>query len=95
MIGRPNWNVCCHIQRDKIAVLRSRPIKIGVVGFGQLRQFIARTFFQHCEVIVTSRSDYTDISNDMGVKYTSLFDPKSFLVYPQFLGDDLVLCPTY
>ena len=79
MIGRPNWHVWCHIQQDKIVVLRSRPIKIGVVGFGQFGQFIACTFSQHGKVIVTSRSDYTDISNDMGVKYTSLSDPASFL----------------
>ena len=29
--------------------------------------------------IMTSRSDHTDIVNDMGVKYTSLSDPQSFL----------------
>ena len=67
------------IQREKLAVLRSRPLKIGVVGFGRFGQFIARTFSQHGEVIVTSRSDYTDIANNMGVKYTSLSDPASFL----------------
>ena len=67
------------IQREKLAVLRSRPLKIGVVGFGQFGEFIARTFSQRGRVIVTSRSDYTDFSNDMGVKYTSLSYPSSSL----------------
>ena len=64
---------------EKLAVLQSRPLKIGVVGFFQIGYFIARNFYHHGEVIVTSRYDYTDIYNDMGVKYTSLSNPKSFL----------------
>jgi len=67
------------IRREKLAVLRSRPLKIGVVGFGRFGQFIARTFSKHGEVIVTSRSDYTDIANAIGVKYIPLSDPASFI----------------
>ena len=53
--------------------------KIGVLGFGRFGNLIARTFFQHGKVILTSRSDYTDISKDIGVRYNSLSDLAYFL----------------
>uniref|UniRef100_A0A7S1ZVD2 Prephenate/arogenate dehydrogenase domain-containing protein n=1 Tax=Trieres chinensis TaxID=1514140 RepID=A0A7S1ZVD2_TRICV len=67
------------VRLEKLATLRSRPLTIGVVGFGRFGQFIARTFSKHGRVVVTSRSDYTDIANGMGVKYVPLSDPSAFL----------------
>ena len=48
------------------------PQKNWVVGFGLIVYFLAHTFYHHVEVIVMSQSDYTDIDNNMGVKYTSI-----------------------
>lgn len=67
------------VRVEKLNALRSRPLKIGVVGFGRFGQFIARTFAQHGKVVATSRSDYTDLANGMGVKYVPLSNPKEFL----------------
>lgn len=67
------------VRQEKLATLRSRPLTIGVIGFGRFGQFIARSFAKHGQVVVTSRSDYTDIANGMGVKYIPLSDPKAFL----------------
>jgi prephenate dehydrogenase len=59
--------------------IRSRPLTIGVIGFGRFGQFIARTFCKYGNVVVTSRSDYTEIAQAMGVTYVPLSDPASFL----------------
>ena len=67
------------LRKEKLSALRSRPLTIGVVGFGRFGQFIARTFAKHGRVVVTSRSDYTDIANGMGVTYVPLSDPEAFL----------------
>ena len=67
------------VRVEKLNALRSKPLKIGVVGFGRFGQFIARTFAQHGKVVATSRSDYTDLANGMGVKYIPLSNPKEFL----------------
>jgi arogenate dehydrogenase (NADP+) len=67
------------IRMEKLAALRSRPLTIGIVGFGRFGQFIARTFAKHGKIVVTSRSDYTDIANGMGATYVPLDDPDSFL----------------
>lgn len=67
------------IRMEKLAELRSKPLTIGIIGFGRFGQFIARTFAKHGKIVVTSRSDYTDIANDMGATYVSLDDPDAFL----------------
>jgi arogenate dehydrogenase (NADP+) len=67
------------IRMEKLAALRSRPLTIGIVGFGRFGQFIARTFSKHGTIVVTSRSDYTDIANTMGATYVPLSDPEAFL----------------
>jgi arogenate dehydrogenase (NADP+) len=67
------------IRMEKLAALRSRPLTIGIVGFGRFGQFIARTFAKHGKIVVTSRSDYTDIANGMGATYIPLSDPDAFL----------------
>mmetsp|Transcript_36631 Transcript_36631/g.41789 ORF Transcript_36631/g.41789 Transcript_36631/m.41789 type:complete len:415 (-) Transcript_36631:70-1314(-) len=67
------------VRREKGSVLRSKPLTIGIVGFGRFGQFIARTFQKHGRVVVTSRSDYTEIASSMGVKYVPLKNPEQFL----------------
>jgi prephenate dehydrogenase len=67
------------VRREKLSALRSRPLTIGIVGFGRFGQFIARTFVQHGKVIATSRSDYTDLATGMGIEYVSLSNPELFL----------------
>jgi arogenate dehydrogenase (NADP+), plant len=67
------------VRREKLAAIRSRPLTIGIVGFGRFGQFIAKTFSKYGTVIVTSRSDYTDMANTMGATYVPLSDPETFL----------------
>jgi len=67
------------IRMEKLSALRSKPLTIGVVGFGRFGQFIARTLSKHGKIVVTSRSDYTDVANDMNADYVPLSDPESFL----------------
>lgn len=67
------------VRREKLATIRSRPLTIGVVGFGRFGQFIAKTFAKYGNVVVTSRSDYTDIATTMGAKYIPLAHPEAFL----------------
>lgn len=67
------------IRKEKLSVLRSRPLTIGIVGFGRFGQFIAKTFAKYGRVVVTSRSDYTNRANGMGVTYVPLSDPDAFL----------------
>jgi len=71
------------VRREKLAALRSRPLTIGVVGFGRFGQFIAQTFTKHGRVVATSRSDYTDLAANMGIVYHKLDD------LPAFLEEDL------
>ena len=68
------------VQREKRKALQeSRPLRIGVIGFGRFGQFIARAFANHGhQVVVTSRSDYTEIANAMGVQYVPLNQPEAF-----------------
>jgi arogenate dehydrogenase (NADP+), plant len=67
------------VRREKLAAIRSRPLTIGIVGFGRFGQFIAKTFAKYGNVVVTSRSDYIDIAQTMGAKYVPLSDPEAFL----------------
>eukprot|EP00546_Thalassionema_frauenfeldii_P012796 CAMPEP_0178915446 /NCGR_PEP_ID=MMETSP0786-20121207/12032_1 /TAXON_ID=186022 /ORGANISM="Thalassionema frauenfeldii, Strain CCMP 1798" /LENGTH=352 /DNA_ID=CAMNT_0020588559 /DNA_START=123 /DNA_END=1181 /DNA_ORIENTATION=+ len=67
------------VRREKLSTLRSRPLTIGVIGFGRFGRFIAETFQKYGRVVVTSRSDYTAIASKMGVKYVPLSKPSEFL----------------
>mmetsp|Transcript_3447 Transcript_3447/g.7594 ORF Transcript_3447/g.7594 Transcript_3447/m.7594 type:complete len:421 (-) Transcript_3447:1127-2389(-) len=68
------------IRQQKLSVLRSRPLTIGVIGFGRFGQFMGEKFTKYANVIGTSRSDYTKIANDMGAKYIPLSDLESFVM---------------
>eukprot|EP00815_Leptocylindrus_aporus_P006166 CAMPEP_0116050134 /NCGR_PEP_ID=MMETSP0322-20121206/200_1 /TAXON_ID=163516 /ORGANISM="Leptocylindrus danicus var. apora, Strain B651" /LENGTH=431 /DNA_ID=CAMNT_0003532627 /DNA_START=151 /DNA_END=1446 /DNA_ORIENTATION=- len=55
------------VRLEKLSVLRDRPLKIGVMGFGRFGQFIAKSFIKYGNVVGTSRSDYSKIASEMGV----------------------------
>jgi prephenate dehydrogenase len=67
------------VRMEKLDALRSRPLNIGIIGFGRFGQFIARTFAKHGRVVATSRSDYTDLASGMGITYIPLSNPQQFL----------------
>ena len=59
------------------AAKRLRKLKIGIVGFGNFGQFLARRFIQNEHtVIATSRGDYEDAAKKMGARYYR--DPDDF-----------------
>lgn len=68
------------VRQQKLSVLRSRPLTVGIIGFGRFGQFVAKTFSKYANVIGTSRSDYTKIASDMGAKYIPLSDLESFVM---------------
>jgi arogenate dehydrogenase (NADP+) len=67
------------VRLQKLTELRSRPLTIGIVGFGRFGQFIAKTFTKYGRVVVTSRSDYTALATSMGVTYVPLSDTDAFM----------------
>ena len=69
------------VRREKLSALQSRPLTIGVIGFGRFGQFISRAFAKYGRVIVSSRSDYSDVAAEMGVTYVPLAEPERFLEY--------------
>jgi len=46
------------------------PLKIGILGFGNFGQFLAKTFTKQHEVFACSRTDYSQIANQIGVHFT-------------------------
>jgi len=67
------------VRLEKLQLLRDRPLKIGVMGFGRFGQFIAKSFLKHAEIVGTSMTDYTDVAKEMGAKFIPLSDPEAFL----------------
>lgn len=67
------------VRDEKRATLRQQSLRIGIVGFGRFGQFIGKTFAKHGTVFGTSRSDYTDVANQMGVTYVPWGDKLSLL----------------
>ena len=62
-------------QRTKVE--KKRKLKIGIVGFGNFGQFLAKRFIKNGhDVIATSRSDYNAIAAELGVGYYR--DPDDF-----------------
>lgn len=68
------------IRQQKLAVLRSRPLSIGIVGFGRFGQFIAKSFTKYGHVVGASRTDYTDVALEMGVTYVPISELESFVM---------------
>ena len=62
-------------QRQKVE--KKRTLKIGIVGFGNFGQFLAKRFIKNGhDVIATSRSDYGSIAAELNVGYYR--DPDDF-----------------
>eukprot|EP01082_Thalassiosira_pseudonana_P005042 g4390.t1 g4390 contig15:923891-925077(+) len=68
------------VRQKKLTVLRSRPLTIGIIGFGRFGQFIGKSFTKYGNVIGTSRSDYTKIAQDMNAKYIPLSSLEEFVM---------------
>eukprot|EP00804_Cyclotella_cryptica_P021942 CCRYP_000892-RB/>CCRYP_000892-RB protein AED:0.18 eAED:0.18 QI:385/0.66/0.5/1/0.66/0.5/4/82/357 len=73
-------SLLAQVRQQKLSVLRSRPLTIGIIGFGRFGQFIGKSFAKYGNVIGTSRSDYTEIAREMGVKYMPLSDLEAFVM---------------
>ena len=72
-------------QRTKVE--KKRKLKIGIVGFGNFGQFLAKRFIKNGhDVIATSRSDYDAIAAELGVDTTATDD--SCEMYP----DVVIFC---
>jgi len=63
--------------KQRRSVEKKRALKIGIVGFGNFGQFLAKRFLVNGHtVIATSRSDYGDVASKLGVGYFR--DPDDF-----------------
>jgi hypothetical protein len=71
-------SLLAQVRQQKLSVLRSRPLTIGIIGFGRFGQFIGKSFAKYGNVIGTSRSDYTEIAQEMGAKYIPLSNLEAF-----------------
>jgi hypothetical protein len=71
-------SLLAEVRQQKLSVLRSRPLTIGIIGFGRFGQFIGKSFAKYGNVIGTSRSDYTQIAGEMGAKYIPLSNLEEF-----------------
>jgi prephenate dehydrogenase len=54
-------------------------LRIGIVGFGNFGQFIAKTFAKAHDVFVTNRDDVTASAAQTGCKFFPWFDMENFL----------------
>ncbi|KFK22706.1 hypothetical protein AALP_AAs49083U000100 [Arabis alpina] len=76
----------------------SSRLKIGIVGFGNFGQFLAKTMVrQGHTVLAYSRTDYTDVAAELGVSYLSDLDdlfeehPEVILLCTSILSTEKVL----
>ncbi|KAK4764326.1 hypothetical protein SAY87_013764 [Trapa incisa] len=77
---------------------KSSSLKIGIIGFGNFGQFLAKTFVrQGHEVLAHSRTNYSDVADSMGVSFFSdvddLFEehPEVILLCTSILSVEKVL----
>ena len=56
----------------------SSRLRIGIVGFGNFGQFLAKTMALRHDVYATSRSDYSQIASSIGVTFIPNCDWKAF-----------------
>lgn len=73
-------------------------LKIAIVGFGNYGQFLAKTFVRHGhQVLAYSRSDYSDVAQELGVSYFNNVDdlceqhPEVILLCTSILSTEKVL----
>ena len=53
-------NLLQSVRQRKLSLLKGRPLRIGVLGFGRFGQFIAKTFTKYGSVVGISRGDYSN-----------------------------------
>jgi hypothetical protein len=68
------------VRQQKLSVLRSRSLTVGIIGFGRFGQFMGQSFVKYANLVGTSRADYTEVAKDMGAKYIPLSDLESFVM---------------
>ena len=71
-------SMLAQVRKQKLNVLRSRPLTIGIIGFGRFGQFIGKSFTKYGNVVGTSRSDYTEVAKTMGAMYIPLSNLEGF-----------------
>jgi len=59
---------------DMAATSADRKLKIGILGFGNFGQFLAKTFTKYHDVFACSRTDYSAVAASMGVGYTNTIE---------------------
>ena len=52
----------------------NRRLNIGIVGFGRFGQFMAKKLAINHNILVTSRTDYSEVCDELGAKYYSDID---------------------
>eukprot|EP01041_Mallomonas_annulata_P001057 gene1057-2067_t len=61
-----------------LANKKKSPLKIGIIGFGNFGQFLAKTFIKHHDVYSVSKNDATLIAKGIGCEFFPLYDLSSF-----------------
>lgn len=56
----------------------TKPLKIGIIGFGKFGQFLAKTFVKNHQVYVVNKSDMSAIAREIGCEYYPIYDLTSF-----------------
>lgn len=59
-------------------IAKKNPLKIGIIGFGNFGQFLAKTFSKNNEVYAVGRSDMSSQAREIGCEFFPLFDMSSF-----------------
>eukprot|EP01038_Epipyxis_sp_PR26KG_P007668 gene7668-10432_t len=54
------------------------PLKIGIIGFGNFGQFLAKTFIKNHEVYCVDRNDRSSSAKEIGCEFFPLFDLGAF-----------------
>ena len=67
------------VRSRKLLALRSKPLRIAVLGFGRFGQFIAREFKKTGDVVALSRSDYSAEATAMGIQYYPMSEVSTVL----------------
>ncbi|KAJ1428527.1 hypothetical protein B484DRAFT_329455 [Ochromonadaceae sp. CCMP2298] len=57
---------------------KNQPLKIGIIGFGNFGQFIAKTFVKNHQVYCVAQSDKSSEAKALGCEFYPLFDLTSF-----------------
>ena len=72
--------------RSAAKLEKKRKLKIGIIGFGNFGQFLAKRFVANGhDVIGTSRGDYGAVAKELGVEYFR--DPDDFCEnHPDVVG---------